>query len=142
MYDKTTSFFFNLRVKVVFSLSILFFISLSGIFFVPPSQALYIDNSTHINSRIKKSTNDSFSIAETETISDGLKISENELKESNSKQSEFSLIDLIEIVSTAIITGLGVKFFASDRLLNSSKTIKELRGRIEDIEEVIVNIEK
>lgn len=142
MYDKTPGFFFNLRVKVVFSLSILFFISLSGIFFVAPSQALYVDNSTHINSRIEKSTNDSFSIAETETISDGLKISENELKESNSKQSEFSLIDLIEIVSTAIITGLGVKFFASDKLLNSSKTIKELRGRIEDIEEVIVNIEK
>jgi hypothetical protein len=55
---------------------------------------------------------------------------------------QFSIVNLIEIVATTITTFLGIKWFSNDRILNKSKTIKELRERIADLETIASKSEK
>jgi hypothetical protein len=139
-YKQSSSFI--LPAKISFCLSLLISICLSCIIFVYPCHALYIDNSVHIKSPLEESKNISSEILDTEKAH-GIS---SQLIDKKSQETfnryQFSIVNLIEIVVTTITTFLGIKWFSNDRILNKSKTIKELRERIADLETIASKSEK
>ena len=125
-----------LKTKIVFFLSSLFAIGLSTLIFVNPCEALYIDNSVHLHSQAEKSE-----VLNTKTHSQPPQLSNTSQDYKESGWNTFSLVNLIEIIATSVVTGFGVKLLFHDKLLKSSTTIKELRARVENLEEITTKIE-